>query len=532
MKIDNKITEFKLSYFILTWGLFWGIAFHLYPIYKVDFPIGDGGMFYVMVRDVQIINFHLPKYTTYNGNNIPFIYPPLPFFLYGIINLLTNIPILILFKWLPTITFIICTIFFFILSRIILKSYLLASISVLGFALHPTFFSRIIMGGGGITRSLGLLFSIISLIFYYQLFTQRKWKFILFSSIFGSLIILSHPEWSLQTFGIIFLIWLLNKPNLNTLLLGLITILLIILFISPWWIIILKYHGINPILYAFNSGYKNYANIFSLLMLTFSEYMYFPIFSALAILGFLYNIIKRSFLLPLSIIIPFIIDPRIAPQIIIIPLCMLFSIGIVNIILLLPIWIKNNVYIEFNHKNNETLNLIWNNKYSKFILGYILTYLLLVSFAKSIIVSKNYLPNTVRESFNWIMNNIPSKSKFYLITGDYGFEDIIKEWFPALTNSYSINTIQGTEWLNDFYNKLSYSYPFNSCDSKDTLCLYIVIEQSIKNCDYIYLYTEDNLQTGNDPCIYFKLHEYFNNKDKFELIYDKNSIIIYKILSK
>ena len=532
MKINYKITEFQLATFILIWGIIWGIAFHFYTIYKVDFPIGDGGMFYIMVRDLQNINFHLPKYTTYNGNNIPFVYPPLPFFLYGIINLLTDIPILILFKWLPTIIFIICILFFFILSRIILKSYLLASISVLGFALHPTFFVWVIMGGG-ITRSLGLLFSLISLIFYYQLFTQRKWHFILFSSISASLLTLSHPEWALQTFGIIFLIWLLNKPDLNSLILGLSTILLIIIFISPWWIVILKYHGINPIFYAFNSGFRNFVNILPLLMLTFSEYMYFPIFSALALLGFLYNIIKRSYLLPLSMILPFFIDPRIAPQIIIIPLCMLFSIGIINIILLLPIWIKNNIYIEFNHKNNETLNLIWNNNYSKIILGYILTYLLLVSFAKSIIVSKNYLPNTVRESFNWIMNNIPSKSKFYLITGDFGFEGNIREWFPALSNSYSVNTPQGTEWLNNFYDRLSSSDPFEICNNQNNLCLYNITEQLIKNCDYIYLYNESNLQTGNDPCISIKLHEYFNNnKDKFETIYEKNSIIIYKILQK
>ena len=54
-----------------------GTAIRAYYVLRESFPVNDGGMFYAMARDIQSAGYLLPRYTDYNGGEIPFVYPPL-----------------------------------------------------------------------------------------------------------------------------------------------------------------------------------------------------------------------------------------------------------------------------------------------------------------------------------------------------------------------------------------------------------------------------------------------------------------------
>jgi hypothetical protein len=54
-----------------------GLLIRLSFVVGTDFPLNDGALFYTMVRDLQQVHYRLPLYTSYNGAQIPFAYPPL-----------------------------------------------------------------------------------------------------------------------------------------------------------------------------------------------------------------------------------------------------------------------------------------------------------------------------------------------------------------------------------------------------------------------------------------------------------------------
>jgi hypothetical protein len=55
-----------------------------------------------MVEDLIASGFRLPIYTEYNQLNIPFAYPPLPFYLAGFVSRYLRVPLIEVIRWLPT----------------------------------------------------------------------------------------------------------------------------------------------------------------------------------------------------------------------------------------------------------------------------------------------------------------------------------------------------------------------------------------------------------------------------------------------
>jgi hypothetical protein len=71
-----------------------GTLIRSFFVLNSDFPLNDGGMFYTMIKDLQSAHFHLPAFTSYNQANIPFAYPPLPFYLAGAMDAHRDYPTL------------------------------------------------------------------------------------------------------------------------------------------------------------------------------------------------------------------------------------------------------------------------------------------------------------------------------------------------------------------------------------------------------------------------------------------------------
>jgi 4-amino-4-deoxy-L-arabinose transferase-like glycosyltransferase len=119
-------------------------------------------MFYAMARDLQHNGYRLPEFTTYNSANIPFTYPPLGFYASALIDDLTPLSLVQVFRWLPLIATCLTLPAFYLLAKSMLTSRVALVASVLAFALVPRSFMWLLMGGG-VTRSLGFLFAILAL---------------------------------------------------------------------------------------------------------------------------------------------------------------------------------------------------------------------------------------------------------------------------------------------------------------------------------------------------------------------------------
>jgi Dolichyl-phosphate-mannose-protein mannosyltransferase len=170
----------------------------LYPAMIAGFPINDGGLFVAMIEAIKINGLKLPLYFQYNRLNIPFAYPPLAFFIGALLSNLWHLSPIDIVRWLPGIVSVGTVPAFFYLSNSILNSSYQAGLATLAFAFTPRTFTWAIMGGG-LTRSFGLLFLLLSLGYIYRLFKEHDRKYLFAAILFCALVVLSHPEAMVHT---------------------------------------------------------------------------------------------------------------------------------------------------------------------------------------------------------------------------------------------------------------------------------------------------------------------------------------------
>src|SRR3989304_10425959 len=114
-------------------GIIFGIWIRILPAATTNFPINDGGLFYVMLDSLIKNGFFLPQIIEYNGLSIPFTYPPLAFYLGGWLSSGFQIPLLDLLRWMPAIVTSFTVPAFYYLAKSLLKSELEAGLATLIF---------------------------------------------------------------------------------------------------------------------------------------------------------------------------------------------------------------------------------------------------------------------------------------------------------------------------------------------------------------------------------------------------------------
>src|SRR5687768_5017216 len=100
-QVKKQLTSDELAALLLLAALVFGTWLRLNPALMAGFPMNDGGMFYTMIQDLRVNHYLLPLHTTYNNLNIPFAYPPLPFYVAGFISDIFRISLLQVLLWLP-----------------------------------------------------------------------------------------------------------------------------------------------------------------------------------------------------------------------------------------------------------------------------------------------------------------------------------------------------------------------------------------------------------------------------------------------
>lgn len=440
MSVKNRLSQSDLGLLIVLSACILGGGLRLYTAYQAGFPINDGGLFYVMTEAIQQNGYVLPQYVYFNGLEIPFAYPPFGFYFAGLINDLLGIPLIEVFRWLPAVVLSISIYAFYVLATRLLGSNVHAGVATVVYALLPRSITWLIMGGG-ITRSFGQLFLIITAYNVYMLFSGGSRKYLWLSILSSSLVCMTHPEASIHTIGIAILIWAFKGRTKKGVFHATVVAAGTLILTSIWWLPTLLSLGSAPFLSAAQTGLHDFLFIVYFFTIPFSDEPYLTIIILLAIIGIAVNIAKKDYLLPVFYLIPFIIEPRNAANVNTIPMAMLASIALCQ--LLLP-GLKN-----FEEKKMST-------KYQNAFLsrsGKILqTYLMLTMFIGMLYFSVDLAHKKVSDenlkAFDWVSKNTPTDSHFILLTGNTGlFGDWTQEWFPALTERISQTTIQGQEWL-------------------------------------------------------------------------------------
>src|SRR5690606_5306348 len=138
-----RIDTFRL---LLALTLCVGVAVRLNGFWS-DFPLFDGGMFYVMIGDLQENGYRLPAFISYNGGDIPFNYPPLAFYLAAALDDLGFSRTWVM-QALPAASSAATVGALYLLAEPFLRSRWAALSATFAFAVMPETFSWMIVGGG------------------------------------------------------------------------------------------------------------------------------------------------------------------------------------------------------------------------------------------------------------------------------------------------------------------------------------------------------------------------------------------------
>jgi hypothetical protein len=199
---------------------------------------------------------------------------------------------------------------------------------------------------------------------------------------------------------------------------------------------VVHYHGLAPLLSAAETGQKTSA-VLNLLFFDFAEEPYATLITVLALIGLGQRLIRKDYLLPLWLALPFLVEGRSAALPAAIPLGMLAAVGLVDVLLVLL-----SPEIGKKMEKLEQVSLIEIG-----VIAYVTLYLLFSTYQYGLGLSGGALPLPEREAMNWVNRNTPDGARFLVLTGTNSIScDNVLEWFPALSDRQSLYTVQGTEW--------------------------------------------------------------------------------------
>lgn len=432
----------RWSVLFLLFSILFGAIVRFAPTIISGTPINDGGMFAVMISDLRANRFLIPAFTSYNNLDIPFAYPPLSFYVGGLLSALGVSPLEIL-RWLPPFISTLSIPAFYWMASLMLDSKTKAALAALAYALMPRTFSWYVMGGG-LSRTFGVLFLLLASASAWALFTKPASKYIFLTALFGAGAVLSHPETGLHAAAAGALIWLFKGRSARSLRDALLVVAGVFLLTSPWWVIVLAQHGLAPFQSALNTG--GYDRLFWLPLLTFdfSEERFVAWIAALGLLGFTVQCLRRHWFLPAWLLMPFVVEPRSGSAIAAIPLAMLAGVGLSELV------IPNIAALASRSRSEAQDWTVYMPQHAavRIVLGYFMFSALAGAFIYDLSLANYFVAIESREAMEWAGRNTPLDSRFLVLTGRPDpFSDPSAEWFPAFAGRTSQNTIQGREWL-------------------------------------------------------------------------------------
>ncbi len=468
----------------LVLSLLFGAIVRFAPTVISGWPINDGGMFYSMIEDLKANHFLLPAVTSYNHLNIPFAYPPLSFYIGGLLSS-AGVPTLEVLRWLPPLVSTLSILAFYWMAGLMLDSKTKAALAAVAYALMPRSFSWYVMGGG-LSRTFGVLFLLLACASAWALFTQRAPKHLFLTMLFGAGAILSHPETGLHTAASCALIWLFKGRTARGLRDAVLAALGVLVLTSPWWGAVLSQHGLAPFQSALGTG--GHSGLFWLPWITFdfAEERFITLFTLLGLLGLAIQCIRRDWFLPAWMLAAFIVEPRSATAIAALPLAVLAGLGLSDFLL------PNIAALASKAAGTwqDWTAYMSTSRAARILLGFVLFYALVGAFSYDLSLANYVVSPEDRAAMQWVRTSTPAGSRFILWTGKADpFSDPLAEWFPAFADRTSQNTVQGKEWLlgGNFMPFLDGIKMLQFCRDISPSCLENWSETNQLGFDYVYV---------------------------------------------
>lgn len=503
------VTQQEWIFLLLSIAFFLGFFIRFFPTLQTGFPPNDGGMFFSIIQDLHKSGYILPEFTAYNQLQIPYAYPPFGFYVARLLSDIFSVSEINLLRFIPPLINLISIFAFYLLSSELLKSKLLGALSSTFYALTPGAFGWFVMGGG-LTRSFGSLFLLLTVFVIYKLYQTGEKKYVGWGIAWGGLAVLSHPEAGIHTAVTCILLWIFfgrtRQSFINSIYVG----VGVLLFSSPWWITVFNYHGLTPFLSAIHTGSYGTPFFVAIYNLMKGDGL-IPVLTVFRIIGLGWAVWKKQYFLIAWVFLPYLIEPRSAPSVAFYPLTMLVAVAFAEAI---PFLFSRLQKVEIS------LQELYKNKFYNFVLFFLLIYLFIDSSLYGFRLIGNSLKPPEMEAMIWIKENLGSDVKIISITGNPSPEiDPFIEWLPVLSERRNQSTIQGYEWLlgEKFFERYSDLAELQKCES-----LNCVEEWSLRTeLDYQFVVI-NNIEENH--LIYLS----FADSENYLQLYVNDEVVIYQ----
>ena len=435
-----------------------GLAVRLSPILAAPFPTGDGGLFLQMLDELRRTLPALPATTSYDRAGIPFVYPPLAFYVAAVIGNALPVSSLDLLRFFPLAFSVLGVGAVYELARRVLGSSLHAFVAAMAFAILPRSYDWVI-AGGGLTRAPGLLFALLTLIAWLWAFDGRgvgRWAI---AGLGLGATALTHPQAAIfAAVGMMVLLAFRGRRAWSPL--GLVAAAgAALLAVSPWLVALLAIHGPGGIgdLLAASDRWNPLDGLFFLTDFTVTGVLYFTGPVMLGFAGLVACLLRGQYMLPVWAASVFVAGAG-GGNFLVMPLvAMLIATFLLDVALGLdsgsvPRAVRARAAVVFPA----------------------LLAIALVSGASATSSEASLLQQLSpeqRSAMAWVAANTKDDAAFLVVEPlTWG---VLSEWFPTLTHRVSINTLQGTEWLGRavLERRLSISRQLSECAGIGVSCL-------------------------------------------------------------
>jgi hypothetical protein len=481
-----------------------------------DFPLNDGGLFFAMVKDITANGFRTPLYTSYNHAQIPFVYPPLGLYVAAIFGA-AGIPLLGLFRFMPAALSAASVPAAYGLAQKMLGDRLAAAFAAWAVAILPESFHWRIMGGG-ITRSFGFLFGLLTLNSLIVLMQRPSRKVFAATCIFGAATVLSHPEATVH-FALGGAVLLVFKVRDWKKLAAVLTAGVVMLILSAvWWLPAVRWHGFGPWLGAMGSR-----DIFTgpvLLLGLVSKLDALTL--VFALVGMITGRRDRVALLLTFGIAMFILVPRGANQVAILVVAMLFGLGARVVI--------EAILAPLDRSPNGTAGPAGWRRPSVAALGMLLLFNFVPNWT-AMVAAPNLGALTVaeRQAMDWARLNTKPESVFLVVEGRDFFAARTSEWFPALAGRRSGAAVQGYEWKqnDDFRARTEAFRELQACGEGDSTCIRSWAAARAVDYDYIFVVKNSLVERPASFCCR-RLNASLQNSAAHSVAFENPDVAIYR----
>ena len=414
---------------------------YLVPILQHDWPLTDGGLFYAMIGDIIAAGFALPQTISYQQDIIPFAYPPLVFYLAAGAEELSGFAREDVMRFLPPLFTLLAVGSLYLLALELgpTRRHAVLATALFGALISIAPAVTALIGGGGLPRSLGLAFAILSVWQGVRMFKRGSWWNVALTALFAGLAVVTHPQAGVFLAVGLAAAWLTRWRTIRGAVQLVIAAVASLLVVGPWLAVVIGRHGIDPFVSAMAVPDRDLTA--SLLAYVFLFLTLAPFIAILDIVGQVQQLSARKPHLLVWRLGVFVFDIRFSPIAAAAPVSMLAAHGVLDAIVPLT-W-------SLLGRGGRAITEGTLVRARRIIVSVVLvlSFLPAVWTAVQLTETSTAMTAEQREAMDWIRENTSSEAITVTLASDDWGSDDLSEWFPALSERRTATAAQGLEWI-------------------------------------------------------------------------------------